>query len=135
MKLSAIPKAQAAIEAGALVKSPTFTGVKHRLKGSTCAAAEALRAKLIDAVPRTERINGLSKERRESVETSVILEVIWISTDGFTNDDGTPIVFDGAKKLEVLTNPEYNLLRQDIVVAAANVGGEELAAGEDDAKN
>jgi hypothetical protein len=135
MKLSQIAKVTAAIEGGRWIRSPLFKGVRHQVKGFNCVAAEEMRVRLIEAIPREERMAGISRERSKEIDDAVIAEVVWLSTEGLTEDDGSAVAITPEKKREILANPELALLRDDIVAAARRVGEDELEQAKADAKN
>lgn len=134
MDLSQIARANVAIEDGAWVPSPMFPGVKHRIRGSSSLEARRLRDKLVNAIPRVARANGLSEADSTIIENRVLADVIWLEVDGLT-ENGTPIILTPEKALELLQNPAYALLRDDIRAAAMRVGDEHLADQADAAKN
>jgi hypothetical protein len=135
MKLSQIAAAAAAIEAGTWVPSPSFPGVRYRVRGLGNSDAKALREKLVIAIPRAARLNGLSEEQASTIEARVLAEAVWLDVEGLTDDAG-PITLTPAKAIELLTANEYgSILRNDIRSAAAAVGEDELAALDEDAKN
>lgn len=135
MKLSHIKKATAAMEGGSWVKSKVLPGVRHRLKALNCRDAQALRAKLIAEIPRAERIDGLSQAAEDEIELRILSEVIWIDSEGLSDDDAMPIVVSLEKRRELLADPELTVLRNDILTASTRVGEAELAEGERNAKN
>lgn len=135
MKLSSIKAATKAIEDGAWVSSPLFPGVKHRVRGIGCAEARRLRDKLIDAIPRVSRVNGLSDADALAVEAEVIARAIWLEVSGLTDDNDDPVVLTPEKALSYLKDPEFALLRDDVRAAASRVGDEQIANGEEAAKN
>lgn len=135
MKLSQIKAAKAAIESGSRVPSSLFTGVWYRVRGISCADARKLRDQLIAAIPREERLNGIKPEAATKIDIRVIAEVLWIGVEGLTDDGGAEIVLTREKALELLSDPEFDLLLADVRSAAAAVGERELADAEHDAKN
>lgn len=135
MKLSQLKAARAAIETGARVKSPTLPGVWHNVRGLSCAAARDLRERLIDDIPRAERLNGLAKKDADRIDAQVLAETIWLGVEGLDDDAKNAIVLTPERALELLSNPDYELLRHDVRAAASLVGEEQLADRENDAKN
>ncbi|WP_018265558.1 hypothetical protein [Methylosinus sp. LW4] len=133
MDIGNIDAAQDAIDLGAWIDSPSFPGVAWRVRGSNNADAKRLREKLISAVPRAERLNGLADEARARIEAQVIAETILLDARGLTSG-GAPLGI-GDVKAQLSTPKRGPLLRADIGAAAALVGEEQLAAVEDDAKN
>jgi hypothetical protein len=135
LKLTQIAAAAAAIENGTWVPSPSFPGVSYLVRGSGNAAARRLREKLVSAIPRAARMNGLSEDDATRIETQVIAEAIWFDVKGLSDESGD-IALTPAKALELLGSAEYGaLLRADIRAAAAGVGEDELAGLGEDAKN
>lgn len=136
MKLSKIEKANAAIEGGSWIKSPVLPGVRHHVKGMACVEAQELRSKLIAQIPRAERLNGLSKMAEDAIELEILSQVIWLGSEGLTDDDKHPIILDTPeKRVALLDNPDLMLLRSDVRAASMLAGGAELGEAELDAKN
>jgi hypothetical protein len=135
MKLSQIRAAKAAIETGARVKSPTFPGVWHRVRGLSCLAARKLREKLVAEIPRAQRLNGLTPDDGDRIEAQILAEVVWLGVEGLTDDAGSAIVVTPEKARELFADPDCELLRADVRAAAMVVGEEQLADIEADAKN
>lgn len=135
MRLSKIKSAQGAIERGSWVSSALFPGVKHLVKGASCVAARAMRDRLVTAIPRDERANGLSQEQLVEIENAVLVDVLWLNSSGLTDDDDKPIQLTDEKKRELIEDADFAMLRDDIVSAAARCGDAELANTETDAKN
>lgn len=134
MELSKIFAAAKAIEIGTWIPSPTFEGVQHCVRGSSNADARTLRNKLIDAVPRSERVGGrVPAAKLAEIDAQVLSEAIWLDVRGLT-ENGAPVDIQTAKSK--LLDPDIgSLMRTDVLAAAAQVGEDELAAAEDDAKN
>jgi hypothetical protein len=133
MELGNIYAAAEAIENGTWVPSPMFKGVEHRVRGSMNADALALRNKLIDAVPRVERINGLSSAKAAEIDARVLSETIWLDVRGLT-DNKQPVDIAAAKAK--LLDPKIGaLLRADVSAASQLVGDDQIAGIEADAKN
>jgi hypothetical protein len=112
-----------------------FTGVRHRVRGPSCAAARKCRDKLIEAIPHFGRAGGLSTDEAERIEAEVLARAVWLESEGLVGDDGAAVIVNADTALALLSNPAYALLRQDIRACASLVGETELAAREEDTKN
>lgn len=55
--------------------------------------------------------------------------------DGFSNEDGTPLVYTPELAMEKMTNPEYRELVQKVEAAATEVGESEIEFIEEATKN
>ena len=135
MKLSRFKTNSAAIEAGRWVELPDFSGVSVKVRGFGNADYKRLQAKLIEAIPRAERLKGLSPEAEEAIATQLLLDTILIDWRGIDDDDGTPLLFDRATAEKLLSDPDYKPLRLAVNWAAQVVGDDDLAGFEEDAKN
>jgi hypothetical protein len=123
-------------EEGAWVTDiPEFMEVALKVRGSGNKDWARMEAKLIAAVPRQRRVNGLEPEDRLRINGALILNTSLLDWRGIENGTGEPQPYSKEAASKYLTNPEYEAFVWACVWAAnvvAEQGQDEL---EQDAKN
>ena len=123
-------------EEGAWVTDiPEFMEVALKVRGSGNKDWARMEAKLIAAVPRQRRVNGLEPEDRLRINGTLVRECSLLDWDGIDDDEGNPQPFSKEAASKYLTDPQYEAFVWACVWAAnvvAEQGQEEL---EQDAKN
>lgn len=137
MKISSLKIDAAKIEAGAWVKDiPGLPGVAFKVRGLGNVASRSFRAKAIDAVPRADRVKGLSQAAAEKIETDDLVENILLDWSGIDADedapDGAPqpLAFSKVIAAKYLADPDFAVFKGGILYAAqvvADLGADDLA--------
>ena len=123
-------------EEGGWVKDiPEFGDLELKVRGSGNKDWAKLEQKLIAAVPRQRRANGLESEDRLRINGQLILNTSLLDWRGMENGDGTPEAFSKEAAKKYLTNPEYEAFVWACVWAAGIVAEQKQSEVEDDAKN
>lgn len=107
-----------------------------KVRGSNNKAWRKITARLIDAVPRRQRVGGrLSPDEQDRITGICLMDAGLLDWENFEGDDGNPITYskDDAKKY--LTDPEYGKFRDAVVWACSMVADSDGAELEDDAGN
>lgn len=133
MKLSAIKIDAVRAENGDWIgEIPDMEDLELKVRGAQCAAARALRSKLVRALPSKVRTDpgGIPFEHLEEIETRVLHDVVLV--DWRNLDDGP---YSRELALRFLTDPDYVVFREAVIWAAARVGRDEMAAQEADLGN
>lgn len=133
MKLSNIKRNIAAEKSGRWIdiKLPDFDGVALKVRGIGNPDYEALKSRLVDARAPEDREKDLSAE-----EIAQLLgDAIVLDWRGILNDDNTPLAFDRATAMKLLSDQDYGDFRSAVIWAAQNVGRDRYASAEQDAKN
>ena len=124
MKLSSLKIDSAKAEQGAWIGDiPDCGDLALRVRGSQNADARRLRAKLIDAVPRDQRINGrIDPAALDAIATRIMAETIVMDWSGLAGDDGQPILFSREAASRLLSDPDLRLFRDAVAWASERVG-------------
>ena len=132
MKLSGLKTNSAREEQGAWVDNiPDLGDIRLKVRGDQNADARALRAKLFEAVPRSERPNGrLTPKAADELGTRVMVDTILVDWSGLVDEADEPIPYSVEKATEILSNPDFRVFRDGVAIAAQRVGQD----GEDSLK-
>jgi hypothetical protein len=133
MEVERIYAAKGAVEVGTWIPSPLFKGVEYLVRGYSNADARLLRDNLHEAIPRAERLKGLPRAKSAEIDAQVLSEAIWLDVRGLTKNK---VAMDIAAAKALLLDPEIgDWMRADVTAASQNVGDDQLAGIEADAKN
>lgn len=136
MKISAIKVDAKKLEGGAWVKTiPGLPGVALKVRSLGNTDARVLRSRLIEEIPRIERLAGLSPAAEDAIVTECLIETVLIDWHGLEGDDGGPLAFDRATARRYLTDPDYASFRGAVVWAATSLGELGTSTLEADAGN
>lgn len=113
---------------------PECGGLRIRTKGTGNKAYLKLQDKLIQAVPRKQRVNGLSPEDRQRIRNICLCNTCLLEWDGLT-DGGVVVPYSKEKASELMTNPEWEVFQDAVAYAAGAVATQTETELEDDAKN
>ncbi len=129
MKLSSLKVDAGKIETGAWVnKIPEFGGARLKVRGFGNTDDLRIQADEMTALPRAERLEGVSQTASFKIMTKR-LEAVLLDWDGFVDEDDKPLPF--SKELAAQMLPDPNFIRfRDAVFWAANVVGEQRKADE-----
>jgi len=94
-----------------------------------------LEQKLVAAVPRQRRINGLEPEDRLRINGLLCLNTSLLDWRGIDDQDGNPVPYSREVAERFLTDPRYENLVNACVIAASLVAEQLKEEIEDDAKN
>ena len=123
-------------EEGAWVKDiPEFADLELMVRGAGNKKWARMEQKLIAAVPRARRVNGLEPEDRMRINGTLLLEASLLDWRGIENGNGeaVPYSYDQARKY--LTDPRYESFVFACLWAASVVAENGHAEVEADAKN
>jgi len=123
-------------EEGAWVTDiPDFQDLALKVRGSGNKDWARMEAKLIAAVPRQRRTNGLEPDDRLRINSILVRETSLLDWRGIENGTGEPLPYSKEAANKYLTDPEYEAFVWACIWAAnvvAQQGEEEI---EQDAKN
>ena len=123
-------------EEGAWVKDiPEFMDVELKVRGSGNKDWARMEQKLIAAVPRQRRANGLEPEDRLRINGILVRDCSLLDWRGIENGTGEAEPYSKEAANKYLTNPEYEAFVWACVWAANVVAEQGQAEIEDDAKN
>ncbi|GLK67006.1 hypothetical protein [Hansschlegelia plantiphila] len=126
MKLSALTIDPEKLEKGDWVGDiPELEGVRFKVRGLGNTDYKRLQNRLVLAVPRKNRRNGLSVEDQTRIESRCILDAILLDWDGIEGEDGAPLHFSKELATDLLADPAMARLREGILYAAAIVSERE----------
>lgn len=122
MKLSALKIDAEKLEQGAWVGNiPELEGVRFKVRGLGNTDFKRLQNRLIMAIPRKNRRNGLSVEDQTRIESRCVVDTILLDWDGLEDDDGRAMPFSKELAADLLADPDMARLREGILYAAAIV--------------
>ncbi len=123
MKMSELAIDSARLETGAWVDDiPEMEGLRLRVRGSNNADWRRLQTKLIEAVPRKQRLGGrLDPDTQDRITSSLVLNTCLLDWEGLEGDDGQPVPYDKKMAEKLITDPQYRRFREAVVWAASVV--------------
>lgn len=122
MKISAIKVDAKKLEGGGWVRPiPGLPGVALKVRGLGNTDYRVMRARLIEEIPRVERLAGLSPAADDAIVTECLIETVLIDWHGLEGDDGAPLDFDKATARLYLTDPDYAAFRGAVLWAAGSL--------------
>jgi hypothetical protein len=109
MKISELEVDQKIVEEGHWVSNiPELTGVRLKVRGSNNKDWRRMAQRLINAVPRKLRANGmLDPDEADKISATILLNTGLLDWEGIENDDGTPIPYDKKKAAQYLTGERF----------------------------
>jgi hypothetical protein len=109
MKISQLEVDQKIVEEGHWVSNiPELTGVRLKVRGSSNKDWRRMAQRLINAVPRKLRANGmLDPDEADKISATILLHTGLLDWEGIENDDGTPIPYDKKKAAQYLTGERF----------------------------
>lgn len=123
-------------EVGAWVDNiPEWQDLKLKVRGVGNKDWARLEAKLINAVPRKRRLNGLDPEDRDRINGILLRDAALLDWSGIEDDAGKPEPYSKEAANKYLTQPEFEQFRQAVLWAAIVVAEEGHAEIEQDAGN
>ena len=123
-------------EEGAWVKDiPEFMDLELKVRGSGNKDWARMEQKLIAAVPRQRRVNGLEPEDRLRINAILVRDTSLLDWRGIENGTGEPLPYSKETANQYLTDPQYEAFVWACVWAANVVAEQGQAEIEDDAKN
>ena len=131
MKLSTLKVDADKIEAGDWVRNiPEMGDLGLKVRGLQNAQYRRLQAKLLDAVPRSQRQGGrVDPDVMDGIMSSCLLSTVLLDWDGLEDEAGAAVAYSKEQAKTFLTDPIYRRFR-DAVVYAATVVGDAEAEGE-----
>ena len=123
-------------EEGAWVKDiPEFMDVELKVRGVGNKDWARMEQKLIAAVPRQRRINGLEPEDRLRINGILIRDTSLLDWKGIENGTGEPEPYSKEAANKYLTDPEFEAFVWACLWAANTVAEQRQEEIEQDAKN
>lgn len=123
-------------EEGAWVDNiPEWQGLRLKVRGIGNRDWNNLFTKLVNAVPRKRRMNGLDSEDRDRINGICLRDTCLLDWKGVEGDDGKPEPYSKEAANKYLTNPEYELFRDAVLWSASVVAEQGQDQIEDDAGN
>lgn len=123
-------------EEGAWVKDiPDWLDLELKTRGAGNKDWARMEQKLILAVPRQRRVNGLDPEDRLRINGILVRDTALLDWRGIEDDDGKPEPYSKAAANKYLTDPQYEAFVYACVWAANAVAEQGVAEVEQDAKN
>lgn len=100
---------KAAAEQGAWVSDiPELAGVRLKVRGAQNKDWRRMAQRLINAVPRSKRINGvLDPDEADRVSAAILLNTGLLDWEGIEGDDGQPIPYDKKKAAQYLAGERF----------------------------
>ena len=136
MKLSDRKINLQAREDGAWVKDiPEFLDVELKVRGVGNKDWARMEQKLIAAVPRQRRVNGLEPEDRLRINAILVRDCSLLDWRGIENGTGEPLPYSKETANKYLTDPQYEAFVWACVWAANVVAEQGQAEIEADSKN
>jgi hypothetical protein len=105
MKISELEVDKTIIEEGRWVSNiPELTGVRLKVRGAGNRDWRRLAQRLINAVPRKNRVNGLlDPEESDRISATILLMTGLLDWEGIEDDAGNPIPYDKKKAEQYLS--------------------------------
>jgi len=123
-------------EQGAWVSDiPEFMDLELKVRGSGNKDWARMEQKLIAAVPRQRRVNGLEPEDRLRINAILVRDCSLLDWRGIENGDGAAEPYSKEAANKYLTDPQYEAFVWACVWAANVVAEQGQAEIEDDSKN
>lgn len=109
MKISELEVDQKLIEEGKWVSNiPELTGVRLKVRGANNKDWRRLAQRLIHAVPRKQRVNGiLDPDEADRISATILLMTGLLDWEGIEDDDGQPIPYDKKKAGQYLAGERF----------------------------
>lgn len=108
MKISELEVDQKVIEEGTWVSNiPELTDVRLKVRGANNRDWRRLAQRLINAVPRKSRVNGLDPEEADRISAVILLQTGLLDWEGIEDDEGKPIPYDKKKAAQYLTGERF----------------------------
>jgi len=123
-------------EEGAWVKDiPEFLDVELKVRGVGNKDWARMEQKLIAAVPRQRRVNGLEPQDRLRINGILIRDTSLLDWKGIENGNGEPELYSKEAANKYLTDPEFEAFVWACLWAANTVADQRQEEIEQDAKN
>lgn len=123
-------------EEGAWVSDiPEFMDLELKIRGAGNKDWARMEQKLIAAVPRQRRTNGLEPEDRLRINGQLILHTALLDWRGIENGNGEPLPYSKEQASKYLTDPRYEAFVYACLWAANVVAERRQDEIEQDAKN
>lgn len=109
MKISELEVDQKIVEEGQWVSNiPELTGVRLKVRGSNNRDWRRMAQRLINAVPRKHRVNGvLDPDEADRISATILLNTGLLDWEGIEDDEGKPIPYDKKKAAQYLAGERF----------------------------
>ena len=114
---------------------PGYGELELKVRGSGNKDWARMEQKLLAAVPRQRRKNGLEPDDRLRINALLCCECSLLDWRGIDDQDGNPVPYSKELAKKFLTDPQYENLVTACLVAASLVAEQRKEEIEDDAKN
>jgi hypothetical protein len=109
MKISELEVDQKIVEEGKWVSNiPELTGVRLKVRGANNKDWRRTAQRLINAVPRKQRVNGmLDPDEADRISAAILLMTGLLDWEGIEDDAGQPIPYDKKKAAQYLAGERF----------------------------
>lgn len=109
MKISDLEVDQKIVEEGKWVSNiPELSGVRLKVRGSNNKDWRRLAQRLINAVPRKQRANGiLDPDEADRISATILLMTGLLDWEGIEGDDDQPVAYDKKKAAQYLAGERF----------------------------
>lgn len=109
MKISELEVDQKIVEEGTWVSNiPELSGVRLKVRGANNRDWRRMAMRLINAVPRKQRANGiLDPDEADRISATILLQTGLLDWEGIEADDGQPIPYDKKKAATYLAGERF----------------------------
>lgn len=136
MKLSGLKINAKVAEQGAWVDNiPELGEIRLKVRAAGNRDWRRLQAKLIAAVPRKHRVDGLDPDEQDRINAICILQAGLLDWDHLEGDDGQPLPYSKETASKLLNDPEMVKFRDGAMWACATVAERDAEEAETIAKN
>lgn len=136
MKLSGLKINAKVAEEGAWVDNiPELGTLRLKVRGAGNKDWRRLSTKLIAAVPRKHRVDGLDPDEQDRINAILIRDTGLLDWDNLEGDDGNPIPYSKDMAQKLLTDPDTVKFREGAMWACATVAERQADDVEATAKN
>lgn len=114
---------------------PEMGDLRLKVRGARNRDWTRLQGRLLDAVPRKNKIGGrISQEDQERITAVLLRETCLLDWENLEGDDG-PIPYSKQEAEKLLSDPQYRNFKDAVLWAAMVVADQQTAVTEDAVKN
>jgi hypothetical protein len=137
MKVSSAKRNSARAQQGAWVSDiPGLPGVRFHVLGFGCAEDKEAQKRELEKLPRYQQRRGTFNEAQQRVLMNARIKALLRGWEGLTEDDETtPWPFNEQNVTVILEDRDYDMLREGMVFAIADVAEDQAESAGADAKN
>lgn len=136
MKLSEIKIDSNKQEEGGWVDNiPELAGLRFKTRGSMNKDWRRMQNRMVQAVPRAEKIDGLSPQHSDRINGILLRETAILDWDGIEGEDGEKLPFSKEMFQKIWDDPDMQKFREGALWAANVVAERRKGEVDEDAKN